>query len=301
MIKKKNNDKALRIRCLHRLQRLLQGHYVPSLEGIRAVSFMLVFGAHAGLGAFLPADLGVTMFSCQSGALYNYHAHADRVRKEWFGQHPIFLATSRIANTSAILCNDVDRHGARAQPLPARGGARLCRGGELLFYTNYWGIYGNSDFPPGTDVVWSLAVEEHFYLLFPRLYIAMQKWGMPRQRQAMLLWGLCAVILAWRCRLFIVMHAPSGRIYVATDTRRDSILFGCALAVWNNPVLDKPTLRPASGNTCCCQRLLSRCYCVPCMAGRYSGTRGISLFRALHWRWYLPRQYDFTDGLCFDS
>ena len=114
----------------------------------------------------------------------------------------------------------------------------------LLFYTNYWQLYGNSDFPPGTDVVWSLAVEEHFYLLFPWLYIAMQKWRLPRQRQALLLWGLCAVILAWRCLLFVGLHAPSGRIYIATDTRLDSILFGCALAVWNNPILDKPTLRP---------------------------------------------------------
>jgi peptidoglycan/LPS O-acetylase OafA/YrhL len=29
---------------------------------------------------------------------------------------------------------------------------------------------------------------------------------------------------------------------VASDTRMDSILFGCALAVWHNPVLDKPAL-----------------------------------------------------------
>jgi peptidoglycan/LPS O-acetylase OafA/YrhL len=97
---------------------------------------------------------------------------------------------------------------------------------------------------PGTGVFWSLAVEEHFYLLFPWLYIAMQEWHMPRADQARLLWGLCALVLVWRCVLALALHATSGRIYIATDTRVDSILFGCALAVWNNPVLDAPTSSP---------------------------------------------------------
>jgi peptidoglycan/LPS O-acetylase OafA/YrhL len=42
----------------------------------------------------------------------------------------------------------------------------------------------------------------------------------------------------------MAMHAPSGRVFTATDTRIDSILFGCALAVWNNPVLDRAVLAP---------------------------------------------------------
>jgi peptidoglycan/LPS O-acetylase OafA/YrhL len=40
------------------------------------------------------------------------------------------------------------------------------------------------------------------------------------------------------------MHVVSDRTYLATDTRVDSILFGCALAVWNNPVLDPPRTNP---------------------------------------------------------
>ena len=56
------------------------------------------------------------------------------------------------------------------------------------------------------------------------------------------MWGLCAVVLVWRYVLVTALHAPSGRILTGTDTRIDSILFGCALAVWNNPVLDRPVL-----------------------------------------------------------
>ena len=50
--------------------------------------------------------------------------------------------------------------------------------------------------------------------------------------------GLCAAALVWRCVLVFNMHMGATRIYLATDTRVDSILFGCALAVWNNPALD---------------------------------------------------------------
>jgi peptidoglycan/LPS O-acetylase OafA/YrhL len=36
------------------------------------------------------------------------------------------------------------------------------------------------------------------------------------------------------------LHAPANRTYLGSDTRIDSILFGCALAVGANPMLDQP-------------------------------------------------------------
>ena len=52
------------------------------------------------------------------------------------------------------------------------------------------------------------------------------------------------MVLIWRHVLLMAMHEPSSRIVFGTDTRIDSILFGCALAVWHNPVLDRPVLAP---------------------------------------------------------
>jgi peptidoglycan/LPS O-acetylase OafA/YrhL len=46
------------------------------------------------------------------------------------------------------------------------------------------------------------------------------------------------VVLLWRLYLVFHGHVSLNRTYMASDTRVDSILFGCALAVWNNPVLD---------------------------------------------------------------
>jgi len=43
--------------------------YIPSLDGIRACSVMVVFAAHAGLRGLIPGDFGVTVFFFLSGYL----------------------------------------------------------------------------------------------------------------------------------------------------------------------------------------------------------------------------------------
>ncbi len=214
---------------------------IPSLDGIRALSFLLVFGGHAGLGNRLPipgADFGVTIFFFLSGFIITTLMRSEfeatgslNIRHFWLRRAlrilpPLFL----VVIGATVLALIIYPPGTVYVPAMTA---------EILFYANYWGIYGINREAPGTGVVWSLAVEEHFYLLFPLLYVAMQRWRMSRQHQALLLWGLCAVILAWRCVLVMAMHASIVHIYLATDTRADSILFGCALAVWNNPALDE--------------------------------------------------------------
>jgi peptidoglycan/LPS O-acetylase OafA/YrhL len=220
---------------------------IPSLDGIRAVSFMLVFAVHAQIGNLVPGgllrgDLGVTIFFFLSGFIITtllrseFEKHGSvNITHFWLRRALRILPPLFVVVLASVLITL-----ALYPPGTMRGTGVVS---ELLFYSNYWGIYHIPDYEPrGMDVVWSLAVEEHFYLLFPLLYVSMQKWRLPPQRQALLLWGICAAILAWRCVLVMSMHATLPRIYYATDTRVDSILFGCALAVWNNPVLDKPTL-----------------------------------------------------------
>jgi len=217
--------------------------HIPSLDGIRAVSFMLVFAAHAGVITFISVDFGVTVFFFLSGFLITtlMRSEFDRngsvnIRHFWLRRAlrilPPFYLVALAATLIALILYPPGTVYAPAMTA------------ELLFYANYWGIYGINREAPGTGVVWSLAVEEQFYLLFPLLYILIQKLRVPRSEQARLLWGFCVLILAWRCALVMAMHSESTRIYIATDTRVDSVLFGCALAVWNNPVLDEPTGSP---------------------------------------------------------
>jgi peptidoglycan/LPS O-acetylase OafA/YrhL len=112
---------------------------------------------------------------------------------------------------------------------------------QFLQCTNYYLIFapsGNGQhLVPFTAPYWSLAVEEHFYLLFPiTLLFLVRRLSYPRVAAALA--ALCAVILLWRC--WLVMHGSMGAhyTYLATDTRLDSLLFGCIMGIWCNPVMD---------------------------------------------------------------
>ena len=213
--------------------------HIPSLDGIRAGSFLIVFGNHA-LAGWIPGQLGVTVFFFLSGFLITTLMRAEYEKNRavnlghfWLRRAlrilpPLYL----VVLGSAALALAVYPPGTLYRPALAA---------QLLFYANY---SDGHESVPGTAVVWSLAVEEHFYLLFPLLYVAMQRWRLSRKHQALLLWGLCGAVLVWRCVRVMAMHTPSAHIICRTDTRIDSILFGCALAVWNNPALDRPVMAP---------------------------------------------------------
>ncbi|MDP9011816.1 MAG: acyltransferase [Pseudomonadota bacterium] len=212
--------------------------HIPSLDGLRAISFLLVFVAHCGLDRYVPGGFGVTIFFFLSGFLittlmraeFQEHA-AVNFRHFWLRRAFRILPPFYIVLFAAIAAALIfDAPGTLSGPAVTA---------QLAHVTNYWLIYrGYAGQPAGTGVYWSLAVEEHFYLLFPWVFVAMQRLRLPPFKQALVLWALCGVVLLWRCVLVYHFRVPMDRTYMATDTRLDSILFGCALAVWKNPVLD---------------------------------------------------------------
>jgi peptidoglycan/LPS O-acetylase OafA/YrhL len=219
--------------------------YIPSLDGIRAASVMLVFAAHAGLKERVPGNFGVTVFFFLSGYLITTLLRAEReasgrisLRSFYLRRvlriFPPFYLVLLVATLLTVL-------GALPGP-PISPQALLS---ELFYLTNYRIIqHGWWDgIAPGTWIFWSLSVEEYFYLAFPLLYLALLRWLPNRHRQALVLAGLCALVLAWRVVLVFALGASKDRTYIATDTRIDSILFGCILGVFGNPVLDPGRVR----------------------------------------------------------
>ena len=72
---------------------------------------------------------------------------------------------------------------------------------------------------------WSLAIEEHFYLLWPvTLLLLPRRWRFP------VTCGLFLAFATWRLSLLIA-GAPHDRIYFATDTNAFAPLLGCVLAI----------------------------------------------------------------------
>jgi peptidoglycan/LPS O-acetylase OafA/YrhL/glycosyltransferase involved in cell wall biosynthesis len=215
------------------------GIYIPSLDGIRALSVLLVFAAHAGLNERVPGNFGVTVFFFLSGYLITTLMRVESGRTgtvslrafylrrvlRIFPPMYLVLAVASLLTVAGLLEGSV--HLEALVP-------------QAMHLSNYYiVVHGWWDGrAPGTWILWSLAVEEHFYLAFPLLYLVLLRFAPARSRQALILFGACAVVLAWRLVLVTLLHADKDRTYVATDTRVDSIVFGCALAVFGNPVLD---------------------------------------------------------------
>lgn len=213
--------------------------YIPSLDGIRAMAVMLVFLSHAGLNDRVPGNFGVTVFFFLSGYLITtllrmefdqsgrINLGAFYLRRVLRILPPMYLvlAVASVLTALGLLDGSLDPAAVLAQ---------------VFHLSNYYIVENGwwDGRAPGTWIYWSLAVEEHFYLAFPLVYIGLRRFVPSRKGQFWILLGLCAAIFIWRMVLVYDLGAPKDRTYVATDTRVDSILFGCALAVFGNPVLD---------------------------------------------------------------
>lgn len=214
--------------------------HIPSLDGIRAVSFLIVFLSHAGLKGKVPGYFGLSVFFLLSGYLITTLLRLEFDQHETIGLKQFYLRRVfrifppfyLVLLVAYLLTGLGAWHGTlSASAIVA----------QVSHLTNYYIIEHGwwQGLAPGTWVYWSLAVEEHFYLVFPLMYLWLRKRGLTGRDQAIALIGFCLLVLAWRCTLVFLLDAPKDRTYVASDTRIDSIMAGCVLAVWNNPVLDE--------------------------------------------------------------
>jgi peptidoglycan/LPS O-acetylase OafA/YrhL len=200
---------------------------IPSLDGVRAISFLIVFVAHAGLDWIVPGRLGVNIFFLLSGYLITTLMIRERAKTGWislklfYARRALRIFPPMYAIAGATLLYLWMMHQMAGISL---GG--VCS--QLFYYQNYW-YYGG--LIPGLGPLWSLAVEEHFYLFFPPLMLLfLDRWQMNYAQIAKALLWICVSILIWRC--FVVAYMPDGLRWARdqSDTRADSILFGCVLA-----------------------------------------------------------------------
>ena len=201
---------------------------IPTLDGFRAIAIVFVMLSHVGLGQYVPGQFGVTLFFFLSGYLITTLLRRELNRRgqvSFAGFYlrravriipPMWLAIGLVMFFSLAGLN---------HPLDFR---RI--GFDFAFLSNY---FQGGGVPIG---LWSLSVEEHFYLLFPAVAIAIAtRWGA----------HACAAVCAIVCLGELgVRFAEVARledfhnVNFWTHTRLDSILFGAILALWNNPVID---------------------------------------------------------------
>ena len=219
-----------------------QLHHVPQLDGIRAIAVLLVMLSHSGLDN-IPGGFGVTIFFFLSGYLITTLLRVEWVKSDTIDLRAFYLRrVLRIMPplyVTLIILTVLYPFGVfgRVPNWPAVTW-------DYLFLSNYshvWGQEGGLPVP-----LWSLAIEEHFYLLFPFCFIALaQRYSM--RRIAQILGIACVVILGLRFATLIFTDDLS-RNYYWSHTRLDSLLFGCCLALWQNPMLDPDAWKPKNSH-----------------------------------------------------
>ncbi len=116
--------------------------------------------------------------------------------------------------------------------------------------TNWYLVFGQESYfeavgrPSLLKHLWSLAVEEQFYLLWPLVFAVGMGVGATRLRRrrvlSVALAGAAASAVAMA--VLYVPGADPSRIYFGTDTRATGLLFGAALAfVWSQGGKYRPT------------------------------------------------------------
>ncbi len=204
--------------------------YIPSLDGIRAISIMIVLLAHIVSTRIFPGGLGVSIFFTISGFLIcrllfgeiKANGSVDLPRfylRRALRLYPVVLLfTALVLGVYVVKRLPIDW----PQPLSA-----------LFYFSNY--LYDakllRHDPQPFMPfmIFWSLSIEEHFYLVFPGLFL------LSRGRPKVLLAAMAAACVACLALRVGTAHAHPALIqtrtfYYGTQYRFDAIAYGVALA-----------------------------------------------------------------------
>ncbi|MBF9036664.1 acyltransferase family protein [Rhodobacterales bacterium HKCCE2091] len=201
--------------------------YIPSLDGLRAVAIGIVFVGHSRILPQVPGGFGVTIFFFLSGYLIT-----TLLVREWDRYGGIdfraFYLRRFVRLMPALLVTMALGIGLALAGLTEGDLAPGAIVSQVLFYYN---VYAQLPDPAGSvqgfGILWSLSVEEHFYLIWP-FAITFILAGRAK------LWKLgvvLAAVLAWRYVSFLGLDRGEYAIYISTDTRIDSLLYGCLLSL----------------------------------------------------------------------
>jgi peptidoglycan/LPS O-acetylase OafA/YrhL len=214
-----------------------ESNHIPSLDGWRGVAILLVLVDHStetlDLGRFdhflrLGAT-GVALFFALSGFLITTRLMEEKQRqgsislKKFYVRRVFRLIPASL--TYLLVLGALTLAGVMAV-------TREQWLGSLFFFRNYIPM----DLPSAgwyTAHFWSLAIEEHFYLIWPTLLIV-------TGGRAIVPAILAAAVAGWRYA-DLHYHVVQARLWFPgrTDVRLDGLLWGCALAI----VLMRPGVR----------------------------------------------------------
>lgn len=210
--------------------------YVPALDGIRTIAVALVILYHLSVPGFQGGLLGVAVFFTLSGYLITTNLVNSKLRHDsfrlktfWFRRFrrllPAVITTllAVLFLTVAFTPESTTKHSWQAL--------------SALFYVNNWYTIaaGESYFDKFAglgplDHMWSLSIEEQFYLIWPLILVAL--FTLLRGRRRIVAATVALSIASFGLMWWLAANGNDHtRIYEGTDTRAGGLLLGAALAI----------------------------------------------------------------------
>ncbi len=214
--------------------------YLPGIDALRALAVLAVFLYHAGVDWVPGGFLGVDLFFVISGYLitslllreFRAGGHV-KLGRFWLRRARRLLPAVGVMIAVTMVA------GAIAEPERVdqlRGDAVAA----LAYFANWHFIFADVSYfdqfqrPSLFTHLWSLSVEEQFYLFWPLVFAAgMKLFGRARLLLGVAAGALASVALAW------ILFDPGGdasRVYYGTDTHAFGLLGGVALALVWSPI-----------------------------------------------------------------
>jgi peptidoglycan/LPS O-acetylase OafA/YrhL len=205
----------------------------PALDGLRGLAVAAVVVFH--LGHLRGGFLGVDLFFVLSGflitsLLLNEHRRRGGIDLPHFWSRrarrllpALFLLLAGVGLLLVLFATGGERARARGDALSTVG--YVANWHRVFSDLGYWDIFGN---PSPLDHMWSLAIEEQFYVLWPVLVLLVLR----RHGTRALGWVVAAGAAAsFGVLAFYYAPGDTNRAYYGTDSRIGPTLLGAGLAL----------------------------------------------------------------------
>ena len=204
--------------------------HVPALDGLRLVCCVAVIVGHAAWGplAGRVASFGVDVFFALSGYLITALLLRERARRRtadlraFYIRRALRILPAYYASVALAFVLTWALGDAFTTPFRGPADARFFTT-TLASYALMIGNWTDAPVPSPLGVLWSVCIEEQFYLLFPPTFaLATRRWPV-------LLPAVAGLAIAWASRSYFASRGDT-ELYRNTFAHADGLLLGALLA-----------------------------------------------------------------------
>ena len=217
--------------------------YRPDIDGLRALAVIAVLFFHVAIPGFKGGYVGVDIFFVVSGYLITQQLTLSRAKsgRELLGTFyvrrarriiPALLVTcalTAVAGAALLMPRDLVHIGKHLAAAPLFvSNVAVGTDGAGYFQQSFW--------PQQLYHLWSVAVEEQFYLVYPLLLLLIARYPPQRRQETLAVLALLSLMVcAWASRYYPLAN------YFALPTRAWELLLGAILALKGTPRLRAQT------------------------------------------------------------